>query len=282
MLFVFMIIDGLSPPVGIKTMNVRIDNGNLDINATFETGYTKPILLWPKSQDWVNPCKQAKNLCCLKEVNDQYQNDMLQSIQGTECLTSIPNNMVTNSRTGVQSTKNSFHATVPRTTKFVAMLFVQDEPFKIFEGFHKINIQDALESATTFELQNNPCYSVAVPGTMISVCMQCHNKLPSNAYYVWTPNWYVNFYCSWECHHNYLKSDTNCILPENGIPLLPIILGGVFAVAVLILCIFLNIKILQSKPERKELDSAMKTTSDISYITFKDDMVFDTSRFKLQ
>lgn len=276
-----MIIDGLSPPIGLKTLNALIVDGKMHLNGTFESGLTQPMLLWPKNNPWQNPCKDAKNLCCLREVNDKYRNDLLQSIQQDVCLTELPNDMITSSRSGVTSTQNSFHAVVPSETPFLAMLFIQKDPFLIFEGFQKITVLETKEASTTFQVQNNPCYSVAVPGTMMSVCMQCNNKLPSNAYFVWTPNWYVNFQCSWECQHNYLKADNKCSISESNIPLKYVVLGGVSAAVILILCIFCNTRRRHKKSEQRETDTLKHAEIDAPYITFKDDIVFDSSRIKL-
>ena len=47
--------------------------------------------------------------------------------------------------------------------------------------------------------QGSMCYKVNVPGRPFEVCMKCTNAHPPNAQFVYTPTWFQNSICSWEC-----------------------------------------------------------------------------------
>jgi hypothetical protein len=288
MIFLFMVLDGFAPPIGLKSITAAVNGTELWMEGVFEPGNAVPLLIWPKSTQWFNPCSKSKDLCCLKDLNRNYRNDALKKVQGANCLTSLPNNLVTGSRENVVSTATMFQAKIPIDTPFVAMLFVHINPFFILDSYQQIKILPANQFTSTIVTANNPCYNVIIPKTLISVCMQCNNPLPRNAHFVWTPSWHNNFHCSWECNFNYLSVENQCESVENPIPLQTII--GIVAGCVIcfLICIFvclkrrsahshyfnyyrkLNEPVIQSEPIiRKE------------FITFKDNDISQDLRFKL-
>lgn len=278
-----MVLDGLSPPIGLTSVTARINGTQILMEGFYEPGLATPILVWPKSEAWFNPCKRAKDLCCLRDVNRIYRNDALKKAQGTNCLTTLPANLVAGSRENVVATRNSFQAIVPLQTSYVAILFVHMKPFFILDGFQEFKIVPSGDVSTSLVIANNPCYSVVVPGTLASVCMQCNNALPANAYYVWTPSWYNDYRCSWLCNPNYAQNGNYCEQAvSETVPLRNVIVGVVAGVTCLIALIYCNLK----RTRRVQISEPMnipETTvaSKKDIIQFRDDWTpVQTLRFK--
>ncbi len=282
-----MMLDGFAPPIGLKSITASVNGTEIWMEGYFETGNAIPLLVWPKTSQWFNPCIKSTNLCCLRDVNRNYRNDVLKKIQGSDCLTSLPNNLISGSRENVISTKNYFHAKIPINTAFVAMLFIHLDPFFILDGYQQIKIVPTSDYTSTFVIDNNPCYNVIVPKTLITVCMKCNNVLPRNAHFIWTPSWHINYHCTWECNFNHLNVENQCEIVENPIPLQTII-GVVTACVVLFLiCMFVCVKRRNLHTNyanyRKLSDPVdnVENNNKKDFITFKDNEVKSDLRFKL-
>jgi hypothetical protein len=283
MLFLMMVLDGLSPPIGLKSVTAQVNHSDIVMEGFFDAGNATPLLVWPKSTQWFNPCSKAKDLCCLMDVNRNYRNDVLKRFQGPNCLTSLPSaDMVAGSRENVQATKSTFKATIPVNTPFVAMLFIHHNPFFVMDGFQEVKITYASKSSSTLVLNNNPCHNVVVPGTLAAVCMQCNNPLPLNAYYIWTPSWYNDYRCMWECKSSYTRNGDTCEQGSKGVPLQGAILGIVVAI-VLLLFYILARRTLKTKPiPAVVVDKPGSTEPQFKkeFIAFKDTSVQLEVRFK--
>lgn len=263
MFFLFMVLDGLAPPIGLTSVTARANGTQLVMEGRYEAGASVPILVWPKSgEPWVNPCAKATDLCCLRDVNAKYRNDALRSVQGTQCLKSLPPNLVSGSRESVASTANSFQATVPSTTSFVAILFVHSQPFFILDGYQGFQSQPGGLAESSLVIAHNPCYSVVVPGTLASVCMQCNNPLPANAHYVWTSSWYTTYFCDWQCNADFVKEDTECTSAVRRVPLVGIVLGASAAVLLMVFIIYCTLKKSHAPPPEPET-TVFKVQSDM-------------------
>ncbi len=277
MFFLLLVLDGVAPPIGLTSVTARVNGTNLIMEGKYEAGASTPILFWPKgSTPWSNACKNAKDLCCLKELSAKYRNDALASVQGTECLKSLPPNLVGGSMPSIKATPNSFEATVPASVSFVAILFVHSNPFFILDGYQGFKTQPGGLVETTLMIDHNPCYSVVVPGTLASVCMQCHNPLPANAHYVWTSSWYVSYLCDWQCNADYVRDGNECVSVARNIPLIGIVVGACAAVVVMIVVIYCSLRknVVMAEPEVE----VFKTTSDM--IQFKSELVLPPLRIK--
>lgn len=242
MLFLFMLIDGLAPPVGLNSIVARSNGSHFTMDGKFFYGTSVPIMFWPKeSEAWVNYCSNEKNLCCLKTMVQHYRNDQLEGLIGNQCIEALPNDLVTNSAPHVSMVKpGQFHAIIPSTTHFVGILFINLDPFYIIDAYQsfKMVVDGVVES--NFVIAHNPCYSVVVPNTMVSVCMHCNNILPANAKFVWTPNWYVNYECDWQCLANHVKNGPGCEYVKSDIPVLElgVAFASSFIIVFILICLF--------------------------------------------
>ncbi len=245
-----MVLDGVAPPIGLTSVTAHVNGTKMIMEGRYEAGMSTPILFWPKSNaPWSNGCKNAKDLCCLKDLNAKYRNDALASVQGSQCLKSLPPNLVGGSRDSVFASEKSFVATVPSSTSFVAILFVHSTPFFILDGYQAFTIQSEGLVESNLIIANNPCYSVVVPGTLASVCMQCNNPLPSNAHYVWTSSWYTAYYCDWQCNQDFLKEGSECVQATRAVPLFGLVAAACAAVIIMIIVIYCSLRKHHSAPE---------------------------------
>jgi hypothetical protein len=194
----------------------------------FEVGSTVPILFWPSlpGQIWMNSCRGAISVCCLKDM--PYRNDALAA--GQPC--SLHGNLISGSRPGVVSEIGRFSATVPLDTAFVAMLFVHRDPFYIIEGYQGISVTGDGTVDVRLAVQSSPCYSVQVPGKPLYVCMVCGNAIPLSAHFVWTPTWYVQHQCDWDCDIGFIKGAAMCTSVGTAVPILfvPYVVSGLVLV----------------------------------------------------
>ena len=234
-------MDYVAPPIGLSSVTAVLNGSQLVLEGRYRAGASVPILVWPRSdgQVWLNPCRKATDLCCLRQISSTYRNDALSSVMptGTSCLRSLPPNLVGGSRPGVRSSSDgSFSASVPLGTAFVAILFVHASPFFVLEGYQAFSASASVETSLTID--HNPCYSVVVPGTLASVCMQCNNVLPPNARYVWTSSWYLDYNCEWQCAQDFVRSGTECVLASRQVPLVGLIAGASASVIVAITAIY--------------------------------------------
>jgi len=242
MLFLFMLIDGMSSPIGLTSTVARTNGSHFTMDGRFSSSNTVPIMLWPdKKRDWVNPCQNAQNLCCLQEIVKDYRNDILRNLQGESCLQSLPKELITNSMPGVKMVQSGrFDAVIPSNIEFVALLFVSFNPFFILDAYQgfKMVVDGVVES--NIVIAHNPCYSVVVPGTLASVCMHCNNPLPLNAKFVWTSNWYVNYQCDWQCNSDYVKNGVVCERAKLDIPFFEILVGcgSSFFILLILMCLY--------------------------------------------
>jgi len=222
MLFVLMLLDSGAAPVGLTSISAAVNGTKLSIRGSFEASDTTPMLVWPRKDSWKNPCRQATDLCCMRDLLLDYRNDELQQQQGPRCLQGLTGNLITGSREGVfmQGARN-FSALVPLDTPFVAMLFVHTNPFYVLDGAQMFSIRQNGSVEILATLQNNPCYNVQVPGKPFSVCMHCNNALTPNARFVWTPTWYIDYVCDWQCNDGFQQDLINpqCTQSGSGIPL---------------------------------------------------------------
>ena len=233
----FLVMDSLAPPIGLTSVTARTNNTQMIVEGKYQVGQARPILVWPKNTEpWLNPCRMATDLCCLREVNAKYRNDALSAVQGPSCLQSLSGDFVGGSRPNVFASTDSFQAVVPVGTQFVAVLFVHYNPFFILDGYQAFRPEAASTVESTLIMAHNPCYSVVVPGTLVSVCMQCNNPLPPNARYVWTQSWYNDYYCEWQCNPDFVKSGAGCDIALTKIPWMEIgVAGGACVVVVIII-----------------------------------------------
>jgi len=270
MIFLLMAIDGLSPPIGLASVTAHANGTQLVMEGRYQAGLATPILVWPRTlEPWVNPCKGATDLCCLKTVATKYRNDALSSVQGPACLKSLPPNLVSGSRPNVLSTTESFHTVVPLATPWVAVLFVHASPFFVLDSYQAFQSEAGGSVETSLVIAHNPCYSVVVPGTLASVCMQCNNPLPSNARYVWTQTWYTDYVCEWQCEPDYVRNDNACESAARRIPLMGVIGGACAAVVVILIIIYCSLRRAYVPPPDAHHDVEVpKLRSDM--IQFKD------------
>lgn len=280
MLFILMALDGMAPPIGLTSVTARANGTLLHMEGKYQAGSSIPILVWPKTlEPWLNPCKKATDLCCLRDVNSKYRNDALKSVQGAQCLKSLPPNLVAGSQPNVVATVDSFQATVPVSTPYVAILFVHQNPFFILDGYQAFRTEATGNVESSLVIAHNPCYSVVVPGTLASVCMQCNNPLPLNARYVWTSSWYNDYFCEWQCEANYVRNGMECEIALRRIPLAGIVVGACVAVLFIIFIIYCSLRrgTAAPVPESPEVD-VVKLKSDM--IQFKDGNLLIPLRIK--
>jgi hypothetical protein len=277
MFFLLLVLDGVAPPIGLTSVTARVNGTSMVMEGRYESGASTPILFWPKGNvPWSNSCKNTKDLCCLRDLNAKYRNDALASVQGAQCLKSLPPNLVSGSRPSVTSGAGSFQATVPADTPFVAILFVHASPFFILDGYQGFTTHPGGLAESSLVIANNPCYSVVVPGTLASVCMQCHNPLPANAHYVWTSSWYVSYLCDWQCNADFARDGGECVGAARSIPLVGIIVGACAAVVVMIVVIYCSLQRNLPPPEPEV--EVYKVHSDM--IQFKDNATLPPLRIK--
>jgi len=272
MLFVLLALDGMAPPIGLTSVTARANGTQLMMEGRYQAGSSTPILIWPSDkrlmEPWVNPCRKATDLCCLRDVNAKYRNDALASVQGPQCLKSLPPNLVAGSRPGVEATSTSFRAVVPINSPFVAILFVHESPFFILDGYQAFKTESVGNVESSLTIAHNPCYSVVVPGTLASVCMQCNNPLPPNARYLWTPSWSTDYFCDWQCDANYVRVGMDCEVALRRVPLVGIVVGACAAVVCIVFIIYWSLRrVSAAAPEPPEVDF-VRVKSDI--IQFKD------------
>jgi hypothetical protein len=201
MLFVLMtmLLDGGAPPAGLISISASANGTSMLVKGMYERGDTTPMLVWPRKDTWHNPCRAATDLCCVRDLLLEYRNDELQRQQGPRCLTSLKGDFVTGSRPDVLVYGSNFTAMVPLDTPFLAMLFVHVNPFYTLDSVQTFSLRSDGSVDVRAVVQNNPCYSVEVPGRPFKVCMHCNNILRSNAHFVWTPTWYIDYVCDWRC-----------------------------------------------------------------------------------
>lgn len=242
MLFLFLLIDGLASPIGLTSIVARSNGTDFTMDGKFLSGKAIPVMFWPKEGEvWTNYCAGAQDLCCLKSMVEHYRNDRLQSLISSDCLQSLPSELVTNSMPEVELIDSGqFHAIIPSSTHFVGVLFVNLDPFFIvdaYQGF-KMVVDGVVES--NFLIAHNPCYSVIVPNTLVSICMHCNNVLPANAKYVWTSNWYVNYDCDWQCLPNYIRNGGGCEYAKSNIPYLELTMafGSSFMIILILILLY--------------------------------------------
>ena len=243
MLFVLMtmLLDSGAAPVGLTSISAAVNGTKLSIQCSFEASDTTPILVWPRKNEWHNPCRQATDLCCMRDLLLDYRNDELEKQQGPRCMQGLTGNLITGSREGVamQGVRN-FTALVPLDTPFVAMLFVHMNPFYVFDGAQMFSIRQNGSVEIRAMLHSNPCYNVQVPGKPFGVCMHCNNALGPNARFVWTPTWYVDYVCEWQCNDGF-QLDSNLLNPQcapaSGIPLQSTIIIACCVVVAVLLCL---------------------------------------------
>jgi hypothetical protein len=277
MFFLFMVLDGIAPPIGLTSVTAHVNGTKMIMEGRYESGMSTPILFWPKGNvPWSNSCKNAKDLCCLRDLNAKYRNDALASVQGSQCLKSLPPNLVGGSRELVTASEGSFVATVPASTTFVAILFVHASPFLILDGYQGFTTQPGGLVESSLVIANNPCYSVVVPGTLASVCMQCNNPLPANAHYVWTSSWYISYLCDWQCNADYARNGNECVIPALKVPLVGIIVSACAAVVVMIVVIYCTLRRNMAVVEPEV--EVLKVHTDM--IQFKDNMTLPPLRIK--
>jgi hypothetical protein len=262
-------------------VTARANGTQLLLEGSFQSGGSTPILVWPRAegQAWLNPCAKATDLCCLRQLSTTYRNDALASVMpaGTACLRSLPPNLVGGSRPGVRvPSPSSFAASVPLATPFVAVLFVHASPFFMLDGYQPFSASDA-DVQTSLVIDHNPCYSVVVPGTLVSVCMQCNNRLPPNARYVWTPSWYLDYTCDWQCSPDYVRNGPECEPAARQVPLVGLIAGASATVIVAITAIYCALRRNSAAPPPPPADiDVVRLHSEM--IQFKD---VDAAQFKV-
>jgi hypothetical protein len=263
--------DSVAPPIGLASVTARVNGTQLLLEGKYQSGLSTPILVWPKSSEpWLNPCLKATDLCCLREVSAKYRNDALASVQGPSCLKSLPPNLVGGSRPGVVAMPGAFAASVPVATAFVAILFVHSNPFFVLDGYQGFTADPGGSVETSLVIAHNPCYSVVVPGTLVSVCMQCNNRLPPNARYVWTPSWHSDYQCDWQCDPDYVRNGPDCEVAARQVPLVGLVAAASATVVVAIVLIYCAIRrahVMSAPPEPPEVDT-VRLRSDM--IQFKD------------
>jgi hypothetical protein len=209
MLFVLMtmLLDGDAPPAGLMSLSVTVNGTSMLVKGTYMRGDTTPLLVWPRKDTWHNPCRAATDLCCVRDLLLDYRNDELQRQQGPRCIVSLKGDLVAGSRPEVSVFDNrNFTASVPLDTPFVAMLFIHENPFYTLDSVQTFALRTDGTVEVNAVLQNNPCYNVEVPGRPFKVCMHCNNLLRSNAHFVWTPTWYIDYVCDWKCDDGYEAS----------------------------------------------------------------------------
>jgi hypothetical protein len=244
MIFVLMtmLLDSGAAPIGLMSVTAAVNGTSLIVSGRFEAGSTVPMLIWPRKDSWTNPCSRASDLCCLRDVLLDYQNDALQKVQGPKCMSEIRGEFVAASRSGVRATSaTTFTATVPTDTPFVAMLFVNQDPFYILDGVQTFHLTPEGMLKMTAVVQNNPCYNVQVPGKPFKICMHCNNRLRPNAAFTWTPTWYLDYECNWQCNDGFAV-DLNVLDPQcaplgtSAVPLQYVAwgVGGVFVLALVV------------------------------------------------
>jgi hypothetical protein len=265
--------DFVAPPIGLSSVTARVNGTQLLLEGRYQAGASTPLLVWPRTdgQTWLNPCLKATDLCCLRQLSVAYRNDALSSVMpsGTACLRSLPPNLVGGSRPGVRSFPDgSFSASVPLSTAFVAILFVHASPFFMLDGFQAFSADANVEA--NLVIPHNPCYSVVVPGTLVSVCMQCNNALPPNARYVWTASWYLDYQCEWQCAQDFVRNGPECVLASRQVPLVGLIAGASASVIVAITAIYCalrRVQVMAAAPEAPAID-VVRVHSEM--IQFKD------------
>lgn len=241
-----MVIDGLASPVGLTSLLAKSNGSHYIMDGRFSYGSSVPVMFWSKDDhEWSNYCFHEKDLCCLNRMSQDFRNDRLQSIvTENNCLTNLPTELVTGSTPNVRMTSSTtFHATVPSDTKFLGFLFVNFNPFFILDAYQGFRMVVDGVVKSNFVISHNPCYSVVVPGTLASVCMHCNNPLPMNSKYIWTPTWYVQYHCDWQCLPDYVKSGNACEYAKVELPLFEIGLGfGSSLLVIFILCCLYKFK----------------------------------------
>jgi hypothetical protein len=238
-----MILDGTSAGAGMMSVSAAVNGSAMVVTGQYEAGGLIPVLLWPRTGPWVNPCRSASDLCCMADVGQQYTNDALRAalarLAPRQCMVSLAGDLVKGSRPGVESAPGEFKATVPVDTPFVAMLFVNIKPFFIIDGVQQFLARpDGLMEVKAL-VTNSPCYHVVPHGLPFTVCMHCVNPLPSYAHFVWTPSWYVDLKCDHECDNGYAPAAAGgCEALSEGLPsFVPYaVAGGVVLVLSVGLC----------------------------------------------
>lgn len=72
---------------------------------------------------------------------------------------------------------------------------------------------DIGHNAAAAQSMTQPCYTVSIPQKPFEICMQCTNPKPVHASYIWTPDWYKDFQCNWECNTGYSGVTCSSLLP---------------------------------------------------------------------
>ena len=278
MLFVFMtmILDSAASPAGLLSVRAAVNGTQLSVSGFFRSGETTPILVWPRKDTWHNPCREATDLCCIRDLLLDYQNDALQRQQGPRCMTELTGDLVSGSREGVSMQgENNFSALVPLDTPFVAMMFVHKNPFYALDGVQTFSLKPGGVVETGTLLQNSPCYHVEVPGRPFKICMHCNNILKPNAKFVWTPTWYIDYVCDWQCIDGY-QIDSNVLNPQctavetTAVPLMNIVLiSCAVVVAILIVCFCMQKK--PPPPPPPEIQEPVVKTAEV--IQFRENTI---------
>jgi len=251
MLFVLMtmLLDGGAPPAGLLAISATANGTSMLVQGTYERGDTTPILVWPRKDTWHNHCRAAADLCCVRDLLMDYRNDELQNQQGPRCLTKLRGDLVAGSMPGVTTSGRNFTAKIPIDTPFVAMMFIHENPFYALDSVQTFNLRTDGSVEAHVVIQNNICYSVEVPGRPFKVCMHCNNLLKSNAHFIWTPTWYIDYVCDWKCDDGFEPGSlgNQCVPATTTIVPLQTIAYGICGVVVVVLGIGMMLQKSETK-----------------------------------
>lgn len=240
LLMTALVLDADGGGTGLLGMTSTTSGTSVLLTGSWELGPgVTPVLIWPKGGAlWSNPCLTQQ--CCLRNVSITHRNDAL---TGT-CSLDPAIDYVQGSRPNVLNTPAGFTATLdPPFPAWVAVLFVGPQTSAV----RTLSVANADSIAFDLKVHNPICNQVNVPGTPLEVCMYCDNQRPFNSDFTWTPNWFSEFQCSWQCRTGYSETGPSC-LPTVNIQIQSLLPWGLAGLVLICLACMLTRQVEEPDP----------------------------------
>jgi hypothetical protein len=198
-------------------------NGQILLSGVYDAGDLLPVLLFSVGVPWVEPC--LRHVCCLWDVLERYRDHSLMDALGPTCDERVN---LTNKdlMKGNKGTAGRWEVATMIHPSFVAMLFLCLGP--VFCMYHEIAPVEWETGSTRWSSAwyGQPCQQVTYTDGR-KLCIYCANEKPTNAQFVFTPNWFQTFQCKWECLAGF--TGPGCELPTTMV--VGAVAGGVLLLA---------------------------------------------------
>lgn len=159
----------------VVVSQVQSNYTHVRVLATYSQGDMVPIAFWPRGNAWLNPCKDARDLCCLKVARVLYRNDALVM----DNCTPVGKDFVTSSTVQVQATSTGFEAVVPVDTAWVSLLFVHYSPAYVVQAH--VPIQSVVIKVEPRSGNAEPLWFLPLCAIMVIPLYTCrHDKLKNH------------------------------------------------------------------------------------------------------